>query len=205
MAPEIHAALPARRRPARRRAGGARQRAAAHAARPTPAGATAAGDDVAGHPDAAEGARNAAAALLLALPQAAPRALGSLPVLRRSAVTMPVAIEVRVESPAQVHSESQCQRSSIDGVSGHGQDLDERQAGRVEGRDDPHRVARHPLRQRRVRRRALLRDAEGLGLLPPRRAHAPPAALRQDLPDGVPARPRRLAATPCSRRSAPTR
>ena len=92
-----------------------------------------------------------------------------------------------------------------DGVSGHGQDLDERQARRVEGRDDPHRVARHPLRQRRVRRRALLRDAEGLGLLPSGRAHAPAAALRQDLPDGVPARPGRLAAARCSRRSAPTR
>ena len=65
-------------------------------------------------------------------------------------------------------------------------------------------LARHPLRQRRVRRRALLRDAEGLGLLPPRRAHAPAAAVGQDLPDGVPARSARAGRTPCSTRSAPT-
>ena len=38
----------------------------------------------------------------------------------------------------------------------------------------------------------MLRDAEGIGLLPPRRAHAPAAELREDLPDGVSARSGRL-------------
>src|SRR5262249_22829028 len=42
----------------------------------------------AGHPGPAEGARSAAAAFLLALPQAAPRTLRPLPVLRRSAVRL---------------------------------------------------------------------------------------------------------------------
>ena len=42
--------------------------------------------------------------------------------------------------------------------------------------NDSHRLARHPLRQRRVRRRALLQHAARLGLLPPRRPHAPAVA-----------------------------
>src|SRR6185295_8964928 len=83
-------------------------------------------------------------------------------------------------------------REYRDGVSGHRQDLDERQVGGVEGCDDPYRLARPPLRERRVRRRALLRHAQGLGLLPPRHAHAPPPALRQDLPHGIPPRPGRV-------------
>ncbi len=64
----------------------------------------------------------------------------------------------------------------------------------VEWKDANIHIATHVIHygSARVRRRALLCDAEGLRLLPPRRAHAPPAALRQDLPDGVRARPRRL-------------
>ncbi len=46
-------------------------------------------------------------------------------------------------------------------------------------------LARRPLRQRRVRRRALLQHAARLGLLPARRAHAPAVRLREDLPDGA--------------------
>ena len=49
-------------------------------------------------------------------------------------------------------------------------------------------LARHPLRQRRLRGRALLQHAERLGLLPARRAHAAAVRLRQDLPDGAAAR-----------------
>ena len=44
---------------------------------------------------APQGARDAAAALLLALPQAAPRPLGSLPVLRRSAVALTLSVGER--------------------------------------------------------------------------------------------------------------
>ncbi len=186
-------ALPARGRAARRRAGrAAKRRCAAHAAADAAAGRAQAIRRAQDIQTRLQGARSAAAALLLALPQAAARPLRSLPVLRRSAVDV-----------ANIRRFSQ--RSSEQWLSGHRQDLDERQAGGLEGRDHPHRLARHPLRQRRLRRRALLRDAEGLGLLPARRAHAPAAALRQDLPDGVPARPRRLARTPCSTRSARTR
>ena len=59
-------------------------------------------------------------------------------------------------------------------------------------RDHSHRVPRHPLRQRRVRRRALLRDAEGVRACfrldaHMRRLHA----VRQDLPDGLRAGSRR--------------
>src|SRR5471032_3602788 len=63
-------------------------------------------------------------------------------------------------------------RSIGHGVFGHGQDLDERHAGRLEGREHPHRDPCHSLRQRRVRRRALLRHPEGLCLLPPGRARS---------------------------------
>src|SRR5262249_57230673 len=93
----------------------------------------------AGHSAPAQGARSAAAALLLALPQTAPRALRPLPVLRRSAVEF-------VEG-------------ALDGVSWYWHDLDERHTGGVERRDDSHRVARDPLRHRRVRGCALLCDA----------------------------------------------
>ena len=72
-----------------------------------------------------------------------------------------------------------------DGVFRYRQDLDERHAGRLGGREDPHRVARHPLRQRRVRGGALLQHPEGLGLLPPRRPHAPADRLGEDLPHGA--------------------
>ena len=57
-------------------------------------------------------------------------------------------------------------------------------------REDPHRVPRHPLRQRRVRGRPLLRHAEGLRLLPARRPHAAAAQLGEDLPDGSRSSPR---------------
>ena len=61
-------------------------RGAAHAARRRRRPSRVSATSVAGHPDAAESARGAAAALLLALPQAAARAIRSLPVLRRGAV-----------------------------------------------------------------------------------------------------------------------
>ena len=60
------------------------------------------------------------------------------------------------------------------------QDLDEREARGVEGRDHTHRVACHPLRQRRVRRaRAATRRRRWIRLLPSGRLHAAalPAAL----------------------------
>ena len=61
----------------------------------------------------------------------------------------------------------------------------------VEWKDAKIHVASHVIHYgtRRLRRRALLRDAEGLGLLPPRRAHRPAARLREDLPHGLAARP----------------
>ena len=87
---------------------------------------------------------------------------------------------------------------------GHRQDLDERDAGGLGGRQDPRRVPRHPLRQRRLRRRALLRHAEGPGGLPPRRAHQAPAAIGEDLPDGLSLHAGSSSRRPCSRPSAPT-
>ena len=91
MAPEIHARY--------QRAGellddvlAARGAAPRRTPRSTPGGEPAGGvRRRAGDPQPPEGARSAAAALLLALPQAAPRPLGSLPVLRRS----PVASDAR--------------------------------------------------------------------------------------------------------------
>ncbi len=71
----------------------------------------------------------------------------------------------------------------------HWQDLDERDLRGVARGEDPHRVARHPLRHRRLRGCALLQDAEGIGRLPPRRSHRPPHQFRQDLPDGLAAGP----------------
>ena len=158
-----------------------------------------------------------AAALLLALPQAAPRPLRPLPVLRRSAVDAIVSLRsaaLRRGSALRAGAAGmRVVRSSWQVIEAcalewrilrHRQDLDERHARGLEGRDDPHRVARHPLRQRRLRRRALLRHAEGLGVLPARRAHAPAARLGQDLPDGLAARLPAAGSTPSSRRSAPT-
>ncbi len=132
--------------------------------------------------------------LLLALPQAAARAHRPLPVLRRSAVA---AYDGRARSGAltgrsgfgAAHSEAESsvgvsiaarirRKEQLMALHRHRQDLDERQARGLGGRQDPHRLARHPLRQRRLRGRALLQDAAGLGLLPPRRAHAPAAATR---------------------------
>ena len=49
-------------------------------------------------------------------------------------------------------------------------------------------IARHPLRIGRLRGRALLQDAEGIGVLPPRRAHAPAVRLGAHLPHGLRAR-----------------
>ena len=75
------AALSARQRTARRRAGDPRApRCAVRGRRPPGRGVARRGRR---HPVAPEGARDAAAALLLALPQAAARALRSLPLLRR--------------------------------------------------------------------------------------------------------------------------
>ena len=158
-------ALPARRRSARRRAGRARQRAAADAARRAAIG------DRDGRRATRRTSRRALkareappAALLLALPQAAARPLRPLPVLRRSAVS-----DHSTSRPArQRYTGIRCARmtSGAHGFSGHRQDLDERQARRLEGREHSHRVARHPLRQRRLRRRALLRT----------RRRAPPAS-----------------------------
>ena len=51
--------------------------------------------------------------------------------------------------------------------------------------NDPRRFPRHPLRQRRLRRRALLRHAEGLGRPSPRCPHQAPARVGQDLPHGL--------------------
>ena len=75
----------ARRRSARRRAVGARKRRRGRTPR---AGGEARCRQrrVAGHPAPPQGARNAAGPLLLALPEAAARAIGPLPVLRRSPV-----------------------------------------------------------------------------------------------------------------------
>ena len=75
-------------------------------------------------------------------------------------------------------------RQASHGFRGYGQDLDERVAGELGRCQHPHRVPRHPLRQRRVRGRAVLRDAEGLGVLPPRRPRRTPPDVGQDLPDG---------------------
>ena len=125
-----------------------------------------------------QGARDAAAAVLLALPQAAARALGSLPVLRRGAVSW--------TSPRFApHPRAVSTAKGVHGFPGTGKIWMNGVARGLGGRQDPHRLARHPLRQRRVRRRPLLRDADGIGLLPPRRAHAAPVRLREDLPDGV--------------------
>ena len=57
------------------------------------------------------------------------------------------------------------------------------------GREDPRRVPRRALRQRRLRRRAVLRHGQRPGLLPARRAHAAAARLGPHLPDGVALRP----------------
>ena len=51
--------------------------------------------------------------------------------------------------------------------------------------NDTYRVARDPLRQRRVRRRALLQHAAGIGVFPARRASAAAVRFREDLPDGA--------------------
>ena len=64
------------------------------------------------------------------------------------------------------------------------------------GRQDPHRVARRSLRQRRLRGRAVLRHAQGPGLLPAGRAHAAPDRLGPHLPDGRPLRSSRRSPTP---------
>ena len=69
---------------------------------------------------------------------------------------------------------------------GHRQDLDEWVACGVERREDPHRLAHRPLRQRRLRGRPVLRHAGRSRLLPARRAHPPAFRFRAHLPDGVP-------------------
>ena len=51
--------------------------------------------------------------------------------------------------------------------------------------NDSRRVPRHPLRIGGLRGRALLQDAERLGVLPPRRAHAPAVRLGAHLPHGL--------------------
>ena len=182
-----------RRAAARRRRAGSRRR-----------------DDVAGHPDAAAGARSAAAALLLALPQAAPRALRSLPVLRRNAVdramrefavTVPVATRTLPTGYARmiVHKEHCMAFPGTGKIWMNGKLVDWKDA------NDSHRVARHPLRQRRLRRRALLRHAAAArpasgstrtcaGCSTPRKIYRMEYRARSATAD----------ATRCSTRSAPT-
>ena len=75
-------------------------------------------------------------------------------------------------------------RSSY-GFSRHRNDLDERHARGVEGCQHPHRLARRSLRQRRLRRRAVLQHAERLGVLPSRCPHAAADRVGEDLPDGL--------------------
>ena len=60
----------------------------------------------------------------------------------------------------------------------------------VDWKDATIHVASHvdPLRQRRVRRSAVLQHAARVGLLPARCPHAPAVRLLQDLPDGAAAR-----------------
>ena len=91
VAPDVERALSARERSADatcwRRAADARRRVSiARANAGAAAGCGVTFGRRAGHPDPTARARNAAAALLLALPQAAARAIGALPVLWRSAV-----------------------------------------------------------------------------------------------------------------------
>ena len=86
MAPDDPRPVPARRRSARRRARGARAAPRRRRPAPSPAPVEPAPDEAQDIQTRLQGARDAAAALLLALPQAAARALRSLPVLRRNAV-----------------------------------------------------------------------------------------------------------------------
>jgi hypothetical protein len=69
------------------------------------------------------------------------------------------------------------------------QDLDERHARGLGRCHDPRRVPRRPLRKRRVRRCAVLRDRPRARLLPTRRPHAPADRFGPDLPDGDAVRP----------------
>ena len=93
-----------------------------------------------------------------------------------------------------------CQAEESQWLSRHRQNLDEREARGLGGRDDPRRLPRHPLRQRRLRGRALLRHAARVGVLPPRRPHAtavstPAKIYRMELA----ARPGAAGARPSSR------
>ena len=76
---------------------------------------------------------------------------------------------------------------------------------RLGRREDSRRLARRPLRHGRLRGGALLSDAEGRGLLPPRRSRRPAARFREDLPHGFAAQPRRLGRRRFSTRFARTR
>src|SRR5205814_2138804 len=125
-------ALSARRRAPRRRAGGARP--------------VAAPDTLArrrrrlrrrgrrgGNPDAAEGPRGAASPFLLALPQTVARAFGPLSLLRRSSVSVASRIHPPDSRLQNLRLPDSSMLESRYGISGHGQDLDERQAGGLEG------------------------------------------------------------------------
>ena len=95
MAPRQSPPLPAGRRPARRSAGHHRQWTAALIDPDAVGGRGVERRGAAGHPDPAQGARDAAGAILLALPEAAPRPLRSLSVLRRNPVVRGAAFAVR--------------------------------------------------------------------------------------------------------------
>ena len=159
-----------------------------------------------GHPVAAAGARSARRPVLLAVPQAAARADRSLPVLWRDAVDSagPRSARSRVRSCRAIATRVASRESRpaspmlncifrrrrppptsvrplqgvADGLLRLRKNLDERLVRRLGRRQDSRRVARHPLRQRRLRGRALLRHAARLGLLPARRPHAPALRLR---------------------------
>ena len=162
MAPEITRALPARRRAARRRAGGPRRQRAPDAA------AAAGGDassDVAGDPDAPQGAGSAAAALLLALPQAAARAIGPLSLLRRS--TVKYRREERtwhLRAPGKIWMNGSL----------------------VDWADAKIHIASHVIHYGSgvFEGARCYATPKGIGLLPARRARRAPPQLGQDLPDG---------------------
>ena len=193
MAPDITPAISARPTCSttcwRRADAGAARRAAR---RPRAADAAAPRDEAQDIQARLRARETPAAAVLLAVPQAAPRPHRSLPVLRRSAVD-PVTPNWIAKSAIGAAMLRSISVESSSWLSRDRQNLDERQAGGLEGRQDPHRLARHPLRQRRVRRRALLRRRRAAPACFRLDAHMRRLLrLRQDLPDGA-ARSRRPA------------
>ena len=161
-----HGPLPAGRRSPRRCAGA---RGATGASRRQPADVRATrrrarrADEMTRHPDAAACPRDApaaasagtAASLCTPAPTAA-RFVAKLSRCYRSSNPRPINVDLIVRHRIPRSHDFSPMRSTAMGFQRHRQGLDERHAGGLGRREDPHRLARDPLRQRRVRRRALL-------------------------------------------------